>query len=240
LNLEQFFKQRQEYQRVQPVYRNLCTTCLQPEFGCFCRHIQTFDSKIKFVILIHPIEAKRRIATGRMSHLCLRNSELLMGQDYTADSRVNAILGDPKNQCIILYPGAQSLNLTSASMDQKKALFCEHKKPVVFVIDGTWATAGKMIRQSQNLIALPRIGFTPPGPSHFRVRKQPSPECYSTIEAIHQTIELLGESLGFATSAREHDKLLFVFNKMVEKQLDFIRRSDENPSPNRYRRPRSS
>ena len=33
----------------------------------------------------------RRIATGRMSHLCLKGSELLKGQNFTDDVRVNEI-----------------------------------------------------------------------------------------------------------------------------------------------------
>lgn len=238
MNLQQFLEQREERRRNAKVYRDLCVSCMQPGFSCFCSHVRAFDPKIKFVILIHPIEVKRRIATGRMSHLCLQNSELLMGQDYSRHDRVNAILQDPQNDCVILYPGPRSLNLTQAGPQEKRALFELGKTPVVFVIDGTWATAGKMIHQSRNLQTLPRVGFTPPGPSHFRVRKQPSPECYSTIEAIHHTIELLGESQAFDVPAREHDKLLFVFDKMVERQLEFIRLSELNPRPDRYRRPR--
>jgi hypothetical protein len=52
------------------------------------------------------------------------------------------------------------------------------------------------------------------------VRKQPAQECYSTIEAIHHTIELLGPSCGFSVAQREHDRLLFIFDKMVSRQLD--------------------
>lgn len=212
-----------------PKYRNLCCQCLQPEFGCYCEYVQPFDTKIKFVILIHPIEVKRRIATGRMSYLCLKNSELITGQDYTHNSRVNEIVQNPKNQPYILYPGRQSLDISKSH----KALFEKDKMPVIFVIDGTWATARKTMHQSQNLKSIRRISFVPPGPSQFRVRKQPAAECYSTIEAIHHSIELLGD-----TNGREHDKLLFVFDKMVERQLEFIRRSRENPEFSTYRRDR--
>ena len=111
------------------------------------------------------------------------------------------------------------------------------KKLTVFVIDGTWATARKMVRLSTNLHALPRICFTPPAPSNFRVRKQPKAECYSTIEAIHHTIELLGESRGFPVAERGHDHLLRVFDWMVTRQLEFIEAS-RSQGPSRYRRER--
>lgn len=236
MNVETYLQKRQKLSEELPQYRNLCLTCRQPQFSCFCSYVQEFDPKIKFMILIHPIEFKRRIATGRMSHLCLQNSELIIGQNYSANESVNQVLQDPFNHCVILYPGRASTDLTAMEPDARKSLFPKNKKLVIFVIDGTWATAGKMVHQSKNLISLPRFCFTPPAPSNFRVRKQPAPGCYSTVEAIHHTLELLGPSQGLDLSIKAHDRLLFVFDKMVEKQLEFIERSRELPRSTTYRR----
>lgn len=148
-----------------------------------------------------------------------------MGYNYTHNPVLNSILQDPGNHCVILYPGAKSLNLTGMSEESKAAVFPHDKKLVVIVIDGTWGTAGKMLSRSRNLWDLPRICFTPSKPSNFRVRKQPKVECYSTLEAIHETIELLGPSQGFAVESRAHDALTYTFDKMVEQQLDFIKQS---------------
>ncbi len=213
-------------------------SCRQPEFSCYCAHVQKIPVNFKIVILIHPLEARRRIATGRMSHLCLDNSHLIRGQDFSADEQVNKILADPKLYPVILYPGKNSLNLTSL-MPNDRAMICPQGKTLcIFVIDGTWATAKKMLRQSQNLQNIPRICFSPSTPSNFRVRKQPKEGCYSTIEAIHHCIELLGSSQGFDTSSRKHDQLLTVFNAMVELQLDFIKKSSGKPGSHRYIRRR--
>lgn len=241
LNKQEYLDRQAARAETATKYRNLCVTCLQPEFGCYCTQVQKLDPKIKFVILIHPIEHKRRIATGRMSHLCLKNSELITGQDYSANQRVNAILEDHQNSCKILYPSKKSLNLTkilNQDSSRPPAIFEQGKLPVVFVIDGTWATAVKTLRQSRNLQTLSQICFTPSQLSQFRVRKQPAKEYVSTIEAIHHTIELLGPGAGFKTEQREHDKLLNVFNYMVERQLEFIRKASLDPNFSAYRRPR--
>ena len=158
-----------------PQYRVLCTSCTQPTFSCFCSQIKVFDPRMSFVILIHPIEVKRRIATGRMSHLCLKDSHLIKGQDYTHNNLVNDLITDPDYHSVILYPGINSKNLTPLAVEQRAELFPKTKKLRLFVIDGTWATARKMIRQSQNLNNLQRICFSPTTPSNFRVRKQPNP-----------------------------------------------------------------
>lgn len=115
---------------------------------------------------------------------------------------------------MMLYPGPQSANLSLMSADQKTSINPSEKKLTIFVIDGTWHTAKKMVNVSENLRQMPRICFTPDKPSAFRVRKQPRPECYSTIEAIHQTIDLL------SPQNRKHDHLLYVFNKMVARQIE--------------------
>jgi DTW domain-containing protein YfiP len=103
----------------------------------------------------------------------------------------------------------------------------------LFVIDGTWATARKTMRLSQNLRSLPQICFTPPGPSNFRVRKQPRPECLSTIEAVHHSIELLGESVGFDVKSRKHDQLLTLFDQFVDRQISYVSSSARPRYPNR-------
>ncbi|GIL17380.1 MAG: hypothetical protein BroJett040_11310 [Oligoflexia bacterium] len=196
-----------------------CPQCLQPDFSCYCALIKPFDPGMVFVILTHPIEIARRIATGRMSHLCLKNSHWIGGHDFTNNESVNLLLQDPKLHPVLLYPGPDSRNMSLMSEEEKFDLTPSGnrlvgKKLAIFVIDGTWHTARKMVRLSQNLKDLPRICFTPDRPSNFRIRHQPRPECYSTIEAIHQTIDLL------SPPNRNHDHLLEVFDKMVNRQLE--------------------
>ncbi len=237
MDLNRYYERRQQLLETAPQYRLLCTICLQPSFGCYCEFVQKIETSIKFVILIHPIEVKRRIATGRMAHLCLKNSELIMGQDYTYNERVNEIIQDPSFQPLILYPGKSAFNLNKIDNFKRSTLFPAGKKPVLFVIDGTWATAKKTMSQSQNLRNLTQVCFTPQMPSTFRVRKQPAPECYSTIEAIHYTLELLNTHTVQTGQNQAHDHLLVVFHKMVERQLEFIRKSQDSPNPRAYRRP---
>ncbi len=240
MTLETFNEMRQQRLESEPRYRKLCVQCLQPEFGCYCAHVKKIDPKIKFVILIHPIEVKRRIATGRMSHLCLQNSEMIVGQDYTDNRRVNQIIESPEFETAVLYPGVRSQNLSKLQPEDRALLFSPDNTPVIFVIDGTWATARKTMHLSQNLKLLPRIGFTPPHKSKFQVRKQPGVECFSTIEAIHHLIELLGSRPGYDVSQKEHDHLLFVFRKMVERQLRFVSEVFKHPRQPSYRRPKET
>ncbi|MBY0385889.1 DTW domain-containing protein [bacterium] len=235
MDIEQYQLKKAQRLLNEPKYRVHCRTCEQPDFCCYCNHVVPFDPQIHFVILIHPVEAKRRIATGRMSHLCLNGSHLIKGQDFSNNSLVNDLLLDPTHHSVILYPGHSSQNISLLTEQEKENLTPQNKPLRIFVIDGTWATARKMVRQSVNLKTLPRICFSPPKPSTFRVRKQPSEHCYSTIEAIHHTIELLRPCQN-----RVHDNLLSVFDSMVERQLIFIRDSKLKKPASTYRKPTKS
>ncbi len=224
LNLQDYFEKKKQDELAKFCYRKLCTTCMHPEFSCYCALVESFDPLVKFIILIHPIEFQRRIATGRMSHLLLKNSVLIRGQDYSEDKIVNQLLEYPEYEPFILYPSLSSTNLSELNFGQQKKIFNSKKIPLVFVIDGTWATARQMMRQSKNLQNIPRLCFTPQKPSNFRVRKQPEPHCLSTIEAIHQFMEIAGESFGFPKNERSHDRLLKVFDSMVDRQVNFVKK----------------
>lgn len=222
MNLHQYRALRQKLSEDAPQFRAACHTCRQSKLNCYCDHVRRFDPNIIFVILIHPIEVQRRIATGRMSHLCLENSHLIMGENFSDHELVNQLIDHPGHQSVMLYPGEDSVNLSGLHGAARSAPFALDKKLVMFVIDGTWATARNMVRHSQNIRALPRVCFSLDTPSTFRVRKQPAEGCYSTIEAIHEVIELVGDMVGFSTALRQHDNLLAVFDKMVEQQLKFV------------------
>jgi DTW domain-containing protein len=219
MDLAQYKANRRLLELATPKPRNLCTKCLQPPFGCYCGQVEAVDPGIDFVILMHPMEAKRRIATGRMSHLCLKNSRLVVGKDFSDHREINRLIENAKGRTFVLYPGPNSRSLTELDDCARKNFVAKGERALIFVIDGTWRTVRPMIR-SANLAPLPRICFSLPRPSGFQIRKQPAPGCFSTIEAIHQTIELIGR--GPEVEARGHDILLTVFHAMVERQIQKV------------------
>ncbi len=222
MNLNQYIQQKQTRQLCQPLFKERCMRCIQPVSWCFCAKVKPFDCGITFVILLHPLERRRRIASGRMAHLILKNSHIITGHNYSNDPNVNALLSNPEYFPVVLCLGENSKNLSSISEVEKQSLCPVGKKLLIFVVDGTWGTASKTVRLSENLKTLPRISFTPSHPSRFRVRQQPKKNCYSTIEAIHETIELLGTSQGFDVQTRLHDRLLQVFDSFVLQQVEYL------------------
>ncbi len=54
-------------------------------------------TRTKFVILMHPYEFKRiKANTGRLTHICLPDSELFVGESFDTHEDVQALINDPK------------------------------------------------------------------------------------------------------------------------------------------------
>jgi DTW domain-containing protein YfiP len=151
-----------------------------------------------------------------MAHRVLRNSRLLEGVDFSDNIWVNQAIADSANAPMLLFPGSGAVNLTKLDRAERHGLLAGPRRPLVFVLDGTWSAARKMLRLSDNLSRLPRIGLDPPSPSAYGFRREPHPSCLSTIEAIQQVIELCGAQ---RESSLEAERLLAPFRSMVIAQL---------------------
>ena len=194
-----------------------CFTCDRLQVNCLCHMIKPFETRAHFVILMHPMEAKKeKMGTGRLSRACLKNSQIITGVDFTEDLEVNAILNNPNNHCMVMYPGDKSLNVTDGDVSSLEKL--GNKKLVLFLIDGTWPCAKKMMKLSLNIYALPRISFTATHESIFYIKEQPAKYCLSTLESIHFFLSEC-ERRGLENLSSKQDNMIDVFKAMIEFQV---------------------
>ena len=113
-------------------YRQSCLKCLRSSKSCFCKEIDSFTLKTRFVFLMHPKEAKKnKTGTGRLTHLCLNNSEILIGEHFDNHPRFQEILKSPTYTHFILYPGVGAHNISNTPLTVN---FLE-KPPLIFIID---------------------------------------------------------------------------------------------------------
>ncbi len=198
-------------------HRGECYVCYRAKKNCLCGSVEPFATKMRFVILMHSKEArKQRTGTPRLAKLCLKNSELLTGIDFTGNERVNALLQDPSYSPFVLYPGPEAVNFKTMGKDA----FQEGKTLLVFVLDGTWRGARSLLNKSRNIRALPRLSFARSYLSQFVIKKQPMAHCVSTIEAIYYLCEE-AEEAGYEKLKAKNKVLMEVFKKMVDTQIDY-------------------
>ena len=173
-------------------------------------------TRTRFVFLMHPKEYKKEKAgTGRLTHLCLPESEIHMGAEFETHEPVRALLRDPALFPVLLYPGPAARNLSRGELRPEEL---GGRRLVVLVLDATWACARKMLRLSPSLQALPRIMFTPRAPSRFVIKQQPQEGCLSTLEATHETLLAL-ERCGL-DHYPDPAQLLGLFDRMQRFQIE--------------------
>ena len=94
--------------------RKVCYRCRRPAVVCLCAHITTRATRTRFVLLTHPMEAKKeKNGSGRVAHLSLSNSEIVVGVDFTDDPRVNELIAGSSDLAEILVRGSESLDQLS-------------------------------------------------------------------------------------------------------------------------------
>jgi DTW domain-containing protein YfiP len=179
------------------------------------------ETRTRFVFLMHPKEFKQeKAATGRLTRLCLANSELHMGIAFDRAEAVQDLIADERNACVLLYPGREAINLSRASTEARTDFRASiaAKRLVVFLLDATWAGARKMLRLSPNLQRLPRVMFTPNAPSRYVIKQQPQEGCLSTLEATHELLLALEQS--GLDDYPDKTQLLDVFARMQDFQME--------------------
>ncbi len=213
--------------------RETCYRCFWPKPLCWCGSIVPMPTRTRFVFLMHPKEFKQeKAATGRLTHLCLPNSAVHMGIAFDAHAEVQALLADPQLYPVLLYPGREAFNLSTAApaalADFSRALGT--RTLVVILLDATWALGRKMLKLSPSLQRLPRLMFTPAAPSRYVIKQQPHEGCLSTLEAVHELLLAL-ERTALDTYA-DRTQLLALFDRMQQFQL----RCAADPDRAGYRR----
>jgi len=211
---------------------NLCFKCHWPQKPCLCQQIQPFETETFFVLLMHPMEAKKeRLGTGRISHATVKNSQIFVDVDFTEHRGVNAIIHDPKNLCMVLYPGQNAINLSSDDISPLLEAKQSGRRLVLFLIDATWQCANKIITYSQNIKTLPRLSFTVSQESIFEIKEQPEKHFLSTLESIHVFLTEAHRRGLECLPASPQNNLISVFQYIINFSLECAL----DPSRSKYR-----
>ena len=175
---------------------------------------------------MHPKEYKKeRKGTGYMTNLQLENSEIIVGVDFTHNKRVNELLANENSSSFLLYPGKDNFNLSVRKSAEIHAVLGTN--PHIFILDGTWPCARKILKLSKNLQSLKRVSFDNTIKSKFIIKQQPEPLCLSTIESVYTVLNLLKK--GDLEHCETKD-FLIPFEKMIAHQLEYLL----NPNSKHY------
>lgn len=195
-----------------PGGRPTCYRCLRPQRCCLCARVRPVDNRTPVVVIQHPREQRHPFGTVRLARLGLRRVEV-----HVASRNAHGLTRCPPCAppgAVLLYPDPHATPIDRV-LPRPAALV---------VVDGTWSTAHKLVRDNAWLAALPTVALAPARPGRYRIRQAPRPAVQlSTLEAIAMALRAL------EPDNPTLDGLLAAFDDMVEHQLAIERQ---------HRRPR--
>jgi DTW domain-containing protein YfiP len=196
--------------------RTTCRRCRRPTSACWCAQLPSLSTSTQVVILQHPRERDVAIGTARMAHLCLPGSRLVEGLAFDDHPALQDIFDD---DTAVLYPGEEARPLED---------WLKRRPRRLIVVDGTWSQAKKLLKLNPRLASLPRLSFSPSQPGNYRIRKEPTDQHLSTIEATAAVLGVLeGDADRFAA-------MLVPFNWMVDHQIDSEARHRDDDRVRRF------
>ena len=186
--------------------RQRCYACYRPQYACFCDAIPKVANRTKLLILQHRNERTHPFNSARIVHQALQNSELIVGRNMEL-AKQDLGIGDNAG---LLYPRKLAMPLENLSPDEIPDQF-------VF-LDGTWNHARTMYRDIPVLKTLPCYRLTPESPSRYRIRKEPTRDSLSTLEAIVSVLQKFEPELAGL------DQLMAAFDLMNQQQVNELKR----------------
>jgi DTW domain-containing protein len=188
--------------------RATCAVCERPQAACICAAVERVESPVELLILMHPLEVAQAKNSGRLLHLCVAGSRIVVGEVFDGPE-LDAMLHEGGRQPVLLYPAAPEVPPAACAM------LADPARVRLVVIDATWRKSRKMLYMNPSLAALPRMALADVPESAYRIRKAHAPHQLSSFEAAaHALQQLTGDS---ATCSR----LLAAFERFVVQQAAF-------------------
>lgn len=158
-----------------------CPQCRRPRVWCFCADLGHVENTTPVHVLQHPKEAKHPFNTVRLLNQILDRVDVVTseGPCEAAEDFRRRLPADTA----ILYPGPDVPVLEDMAPT-------EHPSAIV-LLDGTWSTAKKLLRFHPWLTELPRVQLRAATPGAYRIRKEPTPQHLSTLEAVADALAVL-------------------------------------------------
>jgi DTW domain-containing protein YfiP len=167
--------------------RKTCPNCQRPLRVCYCSALVKVANTTRVLIIQHPLEQKHPFNTGRMAHLCLSNSELIVAETLST-IQLASILNTPS---ALLYPSLPWLPNTPEIEPGKKESAVHSNIQQLIVIDATWNKSKKMLHLHPALQKLPRHHLKGNLSSNYQIRKTTVANGLSTLESIVKALNAM-------------------------------------------------
>lgn len=203
---------KREYKKLIQKNRDHCENCALVKEFCICEFVPSIKSDIKFILLTHSNELKKRTNTGILIEKSMKNTKIIEWIRKEPSKELLEIINSDK-EVYLLYPETDSENASEevdeckpsreikSNLNQDKIISeledreskNDNKKKYIIILDGTWQEAQKMFNRSEYLKDVKRLSLTPDRLSEYKLRRKKDENHLCTAEAAIITLMMFGE-----------------------------------------------
>lgn len=195
-----------------------CPTCFRPPAYCYCSRIQKTTNNWPVFILQDVREARHPIGTARIAALSLSEAELVTldpdKPDPAADL-LSKVFSRPLKNPALIYPGDAARPIHDLHAG---GLPNGQPRDLLF-IDANWGRSLRMMKVFPALSPLPQFVLTGLPISRYRIRKQPSTDTVSTLEAVVCTLQQVEPAQDFTAMLATMD---WMIGRQIERMGDEV------------------
>ena len=204
---------------------DICPTCGKAAELCICEAVTPFENRPTVLILRHPQEQDQVLGTARLVTLQLKNASLRTGLSWANLTKALGLPADAKRWGV-LYLGPAK---TGVVLQRPLTVVTKDGAPLegqddllrslegIIALDGNWQQAKALWWRNAWLLKCRRLVLRPARPSLYgQLRQEPRRESVSTIEAVAQTLAILGGDPALEETLLQPFKLLLAKARQVK------------------------
>jgi len=203
--------------------RATCTRCGRPQKHCLCASLpaQPLSSRGTIIVLQHPAEQKRTLATVPLLALCVQNVHVVRGRRYRQGRSAvldAAIAAASRSHTpvplLVLWPGPGAIDVSAVTLP-----LCSLNYTLV-VFDGTWPQCAEMSKLFVPALSPPAqlVRLNIGNDADCRLRTAPAAGLVLTAEAVARACASLELAAGSSAAGDVCDAILAPLRLLVSLQ----------------------
>jgi DTW domain-containing protein len=189
--------------------RKICSECCRPELSCYCGQIRRIENHWPVHILQDRRESRHALGTARIAAMSLSACQLHVYDPEQTDSQetsaaVHKAVAPGTLKPVLVYPGQNAEPIDSLASGPVRSLI---------FLDASWRRSRLMLHSQPALASLPRVCLNNIPPSRYRIRRPPSTDALSTLEAIAAALGALENRVDV------YEPMLQTMDWMIDQQI---------------------
>ncbi|NLS12651.1 DTW domain-containing protein [Vibrio sp. SM6] len=169
-----------------------CSYCQVATDFCLCGDQPNINTNVAVMLIVSDNEVMKPSNTGRLIADVVKETYVYQWNRTDPDADMLNWLNHPDYYPVVVFPDSYTDDKTRL-ITEVRGKECEHRKPLLIFIDGSWREARRIFRRSPWLSELPVLSIAPQALSQYMMRHSDNEQHLSTAEVASIVLDQVQE-----------------------------------------------